>query len=167
MLDLEFDSRYAGYGPVCGTDEAGRGPLAGPVVAAAVILPPGAVIEGLDDSKKLTEKKREQLFDVIKEKAVAWGIGIADNKEIDELNILEATKTAMKRAITAVRDMLAERGSRRRQPQHKLRNTVRNNRQRRFEIPIDRRRVGPRKSLQRPSHGKARKRISRIRFHKT
>ena len=97
-------------GLVCGIDEAGRGPLAGPVCAAAVILPAEWEPEGLNDSKKLSAKKREELSDVIKEKAVAWGIGIADNNEIDELNILEATKTAMKRAIAAVRDMLSERG---------------------------------------------------------
>ena len=84
---------------ICGVDEAGRGPLAGPVYAAAVILPRGLVIEGLNDSKKLTEKRREALYDVIVEQAVAYGIGSADEKEIDEINILQATFLAMRRAI--------------------------------------------------------------------
>ena len=90
-------------------DEAGRGPLAGPVYAAAVILPSDCVIEGLNDSKKLTEKKREALFDEIKEKALAYGIASADEKEIDEINILNATFLAMKRAIASlsVRPVLA------------------------------------------------------------
>ena len=83
-------------------DEAGRGPLAGPVYAAAVILPRGLVIEGLNDSKKLTEKKRAELFDVITARAVAYGIGSADEKEIDEINILQATFLAMRRAIAAL-----------------------------------------------------------------
>ena len=84
---------------ICGVDEAGRGPLAGPVYAAAVILPRGLVIEGLNDSKKLTEKRREALYDVIIEQAVAYGIGSADEKEIDGINILQATFLAMRRAI--------------------------------------------------------------------
>ena len=94
---------------ICGVDEAGRGPLAGPVYAAAVILPRGLVIEGLNDSKKLTEKRREVLYDVIVEQAVAYGIGSADEKEIDEINILQATFLAMRRAIAqlAVRPDLA------------------------------------------------------------
>ena len=94
---------------ICGVDEAGRGPLAGPVYAAAVILPRGLVIEGLNDSKKLTEKRREVLYDVIVERAVAYGIGSADEKEIDEINILQATFLAMRRAIAqlAVRPDLA------------------------------------------------------------
>lgn len=87
---------------MCGIDEAGRGPLAGPVYAAAVILPPDCVIEGLNDSKKLTEARREKLFDVIVEKAVAYGIGSADEKEIDSLNILQATYLAMRRAVEAL-----------------------------------------------------------------
>ena len=87
---------------ICGVDEAGRGPLAGPVYAAAVILPRGLVIEGLNDSKKLTEKKRAELFDVITAKAVAYGIASADEKEIDEINILQATFLAMRRAIAAL-----------------------------------------------------------------
>ena len=88
-----------GYTLVCGVDEAGRGPLCGPVFAAACILPDGLVIEGLNDSKKLTEKKREKLFDIIKEEAVAYCIASASVEEIDELNILEADLLAMRRAI--------------------------------------------------------------------
>lgn len=92
----------AGYPAVCGIDEAGRGPLAGPVYAAAVILPLDCIIEGLNDSKKLSEKKREQLFDVIQEKAVAYGIGFASAEEIDRVNILQATFLAMGRAYEAM-----------------------------------------------------------------
>ena len=88
-----------GYRVVCGVDEAGRGPLAGPVCAAAVILPWGVQIDGLNDSKKLTDKKRRELYDVIAEKAVSFGIAMASEKEIDEINILQATFLAMQRAI--------------------------------------------------------------------
>ncbi len=95
----ERRAESAGHGPVCGVDEAGRGPLAGPVCAAAVILPLDCSIPGLNDSKKLTEKKREALFPIICEKAVAWGIGWASAEEIDEINILQATFLAMKRAV--------------------------------------------------------------------
>ena len=95
----EENALKAGYTTICGIDEAGRGPLAGPVYAAAVILPLGLEIEGLNDSKKISEKKREQLFDVICEKAVAYSIGIATEKEIDEINILNATFLAMHRAV--------------------------------------------------------------------
>ena len=84
---------------ICGVDEAGRGPLAGPVCAAAVILPKGLEIPGLTDSKKLTDKKRRELFPVIKEQAVAYGIGLASHEEIDEINILQATYLAMERAL--------------------------------------------------------------------
>ncbi|MFQ8954105.1 MAG: ribonuclease HII [Oscillospiraceae bacterium] len=83
----------------CGVDEAGRGPLAGPVCAAAVILPEGAVIAGLDDSKKLTEKKREKLYDIIKQTAVAYSVAYGTLEEIETVNILEATYLAMNRAI--------------------------------------------------------------------
>ena len=93
----------AGYKVVCGIDEAGRGPLAGPVYAAAVILPLGLEIEGLNDSKKLSEKKREQLFDVICEMAIDYSIGIATEKEIDEINILNATFLAMHRAVEGLK----------------------------------------------------------------
>ena len=86
-------------GVICGVDEAGRGPLAGPVCAAAVILPQGEIIPGLNDSKKLTDKKRRELFPVIKEKAIAYGIAFASEAEIDEINILQATFLAMQRAI--------------------------------------------------------------------
>ena len=104
MPSLEYENiKYAeGYTAVCGTDEAGRGPLCGPVVAAAVILPRDVEIEGLNDSKKLTEKKREKLFDIIKEKAVAYAIAEASAAEIDEINILNASMLAMKRAIDAL-----------------------------------------------------------------
>lgn len=95
----ENNALLNGYKNICGIDEAGRGPLAGPVYAAAVILPVGLEIEGLNDSKKLSEKKREQLFDVICEKAVSYSVGIATEKEIDEINILNATFLAMKRAV--------------------------------------------------------------------
>ena len=88
-----------GWSIVCGVDEAGRGPLAGPVYAAAVILPKYLEIEGLNDSKKLSPKKRETLYGVITEKALAWGVGSADEREIDEINILQATYLAMNRAI--------------------------------------------------------------------
>ena len=88
-----------GYDLVCGVDEAGRGPLAGPVCAAAVVLPRGLVIPGLDDSKKLSEKKREALYEIIKEKALSYAIAFASVAEIEENNILEATFIAMNRAI--------------------------------------------------------------------
>ncbi|MBQ7596569.1 MAG: ribonuclease HII [Clostridia bacterium] len=98
----ENEARAKGYKIICGVDEAGRGPLAGPVCAAAVILPQGCVIDGLNDSKKLTEKKREALYDVIKEKALAYSIAMASEKEIDEINILQATFLAMKRAVDSL-----------------------------------------------------------------
>ncbi|MBQ0079212.1 MAG: ribonuclease HII [Eubacterium sp.] len=93
-----------GYKYVAGVDEVGRGPLAGPVVTAAVILPDDFDVLGVDDSKKLSEKKRDELFDIIREKAVAYGIGMADESVIDDINILQATKLAMRRAL----DQLAE-----------------------------------------------------------
>ena len=96
---IEQELHECGYAYVCGVDEAGRGPLCGPVFAAACILPDGLYIEGLNDSKKLTEKKREKLFDIIKEEAVAYCIASASVEEIDELNILEADLLAMRRAI--------------------------------------------------------------------
>ena len=88
-----------GFSCVCGVDEAGRGPLAGPVCAAAVILPPDLEIEGLNDSKKLTDKRRRALYDVITEQALAYGIAFASEQEIDEINILQATFLAMRRAV--------------------------------------------------------------------
>ena len=101
MPDYEFEKAAvnSGFSCICGVDEAGRGPLAGPVCAAAVILPEGAVIEGLDDSKKLTEKKREKLYDIIKETAVAYSVAYGTLEEIESVNILEATYLAMNRAI--------------------------------------------------------------------
>lgn len=98
-FELEIIAKQKGYSFVCGVDEAGRGPLAGPVCAAAVILDPDAPIEGINDSKKLSEKKREALYDVIIEKAVAYGIAFATVEEIEEHNILNATYLAMNRAI--------------------------------------------------------------------
>ena len=95
----EINANNKGYNAVCGVDEAGRGPLAGPVYAAAVILPEGCEIEGLNDSKKISEKKREKLFDVIIEKAVSYSIASVDEKTIDEINILQATYLAMRKAV--------------------------------------------------------------------
>lgn len=100
-MTYEYENmlRQQGYNIVCGVDEAGRGPLAGPVFAAAVILPDNLGDLGINDSKKLSEKKRDALFDVIREKAIAYCVASADEKEIDEINILNATFLAMKRAV--------------------------------------------------------------------
>ena len=86
-------------GPVCGVDEAGRGPLAGPVVVAAVIMPRNSMIEGVNDSKKVSEKKREKLYDEITSSAIAWGVGIIDQNEIDDINILNATKKGLTQSL--------------------------------------------------------------------
>ena len=104
MPSYEYEEKHyaEGYAAVCGCDEAGRGPLCGPVVAAAVILPKGLEIEGLNDSKKLTEKKREALYEVIKEKALAYAIAEASPEEIDDINILNASMLAMRRAVDAL-----------------------------------------------------------------
>ncbi len=104
MTNQEFDEalRTQGAALLCGVDEAGRGPLAGPVFAAAVILDPQKIPEGLNDSKKLSEKKREALFDPICEQALAYGIGQASVEEIEEYNILQATFMAMRRAVEAL-----------------------------------------------------------------
>ncbi|WP_457942230.1 ribonuclease HII [Caproiciproducens sp. LBM24188] len=99
----ENAAKAKGYQYICGIDEAGRGPLAGPVFAAAVILPEGAVIEGLNDSKKLSAKKRELLYDKIMETALSWSVAFATEKEIDEINILQATFLAMKRACDGLK----------------------------------------------------------------
>ena len=99
LWKYESQCKADGYETVCGVDEAGRGPLAGPVYAAAVILPFGIDIPGLDDSKKLTEKKREKLFDIITSCAVSYGIACASPEEIDDINILNATYLAMNRAV--------------------------------------------------------------------
>ena len=99
LWSIENEIYDSGVGIICGVDEAGRGPLAGPVCAAAVILPRALEIEGLNDSKKLSEKKREELFAVITSRAIAYGIAFAEVEEIERLNILEATFIAMNRAI--------------------------------------------------------------------
>ena len=102
MWSIEREWFQKGYTCICGVDEAGRGPLAGPVCAAAVILPCDLVIPGLDDSKKLSDKKRRELFPLIKEQAAAFGIGMATHEEIDSFNILQATYLAMERALSAL-----------------------------------------------------------------
>lgn len=102
MLIIENEKRAEGYNLICGVDEAGRGPLAGPVYAAAVILPQNIIIPGLNDSKKLTEKRREELFDIIIEKAAAYSIASVDEKRIDEINILNATFEAMNNAVNSL-----------------------------------------------------------------
>ena len=99
MWEIEDSHFEKGVKLICGVDEAGRGPLAGPVCAAAVILPPHIEIPGLNDSKKLTDKKRRELYPVIMEQAIAYGIGLASHEEIDQINILQATYLAMERAI--------------------------------------------------------------------
>lgn len=99
MWEIENGIHSDGFKIICGVDEAGRGPLAGPVCAAAVILPMGLEIPGLTDSKKLTDQKRRELFPIIKEQAIAYGIGLASHEEIDEINILQATYLAMERAL--------------------------------------------------------------------
>lgn len=99
MWEIEREWKEKGYSVICGVDEAGRGPLAGPVCAAAVILPEDVEIPGLNDSKKLSDKRRRELFPQIKEKALAYGIAFASREEIDEINILQATFLAMQRAI--------------------------------------------------------------------
>lgn len=102
MSAFEEEAFEKGYVHIAGIDEAGRGPLAGPVVAAAVILDPQVPIPGVNDSKKLSEKKRAELMPLIQKQALAWGIGIVDEKVIDEINILEATKLAMRQAVHAL-----------------------------------------------------------------
>ncbi len=99
LYETEDALRERGLHLICGVDEAGRGPLAGPVAAAAVVLPPGLVIPGLNDSKKLSEKKREALYEVITREAVGWSVGLASAAEIDDINILQATFLAMRRAV--------------------------------------------------------------------
>ena len=106
----EGDLHEQGYRCIAGIDEVGRGPLAGPVVAAAVVLPEEFSVLGIDDSKKLSEKRREELFVEIKKHAVAWGIGMADHQVIDEINILQATKLAMRRAVHDLEQKLADAG---------------------------------------------------------
>lgn len=95
----EYEEKYSNLDYICGVDEVGRGPLVGPVVASAVILPKNYYIEGLTDSKKLSKKKRESFFEIINKDALAIGIGVIDNQKIDEINILEASRLAMKIAV--------------------------------------------------------------------
>ncbi len=104
---IEYDTiiRREGKGLLCGVDEAGRGPIAGPVVAAAVIFSDDVYIEGVYDSKKVTHKRREELYDEITSQALCWGVGIIDNRQIDELNILNATKEAMNLAISRLKEV--------------------------------------------------------------
>lgn len=102
-LQYETAARNSGFNIICGVDEAGRGPLAGPVCAAAVILAPGQIIDGVNDSKKLTEKKREILFDKIISECEDYSIAYASEKEIDEMNILQATFLAMRRAVNGLK----------------------------------------------------------------
>ena len=108
MKTLERELYKEGYSFIAGVDEVGRGPLAGPVVAACVVLPADFNILGVDDSKKVTEKKRNELYDLILENAICYGIGEKDNNVIDEVNILEATKLAMRDAVAAADNMLKE-----------------------------------------------------------
>lgn len=103
MKAYENELYIKGYNLICGVDEAGRGPLCGPVVAAAVILPKDIYIEGVNDSKKLTEKKRELLYEEITKKAIAWAVGISDVDVIEEVNILNATRLAMKQAVEGLK----------------------------------------------------------------
>ncbi len=102
MWELEDACQAQGYGVIAGVDEAGRGPLAGPVCAAAVILPRHLIIPGLNDSKKLSDRKRRELFPIIQSQAIAYGIGFASQQEIDEINILQATFLAMRRALACL-----------------------------------------------------------------
>lgn len=101
-LEFEKQEQSKGATLIAGVDEVGRGPLAGPVVVASVIMPTDELIEGVDDSKKLSEKKREKLYPLILEKAICYNLAVVDEKTIDEINILEATKKAMKEAITGM-----------------------------------------------------------------
>lgn len=123
LWEIERGLIAQGVAPICGVDEAGRGPLAGPVCAAAVILPPELEIPGLNDSKKLTDKKRRALYDIIVEEAVSYGIAMASEQEIDEINILQATFNAMERAMDqlTVRPALA---------------LIDGNRERPFPVPV-------------------------------
>lgn len=102
LKQIEENLHSQGIEYICGIDEAGRGPLAGPVVVAAAIMPKDSMIEGVNDSKKVSEKKRELLYEKITEEAIAWGVGIIDQKEIDRINILNATKEGLTQAIKAL-----------------------------------------------------------------
>jgi len=104
LKEIENELYDAGVNKVCGIDEAGRGPLAGPVVVAAVIMPQDSMIEGVNDSKKVSEKKREQLYEEIIQNAIAWGVGIIDPKDIDDINILNATKKGLTTALKELKE---------------------------------------------------------------
>ena len=99
LKEQEKELRKKGFNTICGIDEAGRGPLAGPVVVASVIMPADSMIEGVNDSKKVSEKKREELFEIITNEAISYGVGIIDQKEIDRINILNATKEGLTMAV--------------------------------------------------------------------
>lgn len=102
LKQIEENLHSQGIEYICGIDEAGRGPLAGPVVVAAAIMPKDSMIEGVNDSKKVSEKKRELLYEKITEEAIAWGVGIIDQKEIDRINILNATKEGLTEAVKSL-----------------------------------------------------------------
>ena len=102
LKEIEKEWYQKGVKKICGIDEAGRGPLAGPVVVAAVIMPENSMIEGVNDSKKISEKKREKLYEEITSQAITWGVGIIDQNEIDNINILNATKKGLTQAILAL-----------------------------------------------------------------
>ena len=99
LKEIEKDLHSKGFNKICGIDEAGRGPLAGPVVVAAVVMPKNSFIEGVNDSKKVSEKKREKLYEEITSSAISWGVAIIDQKEIDDINILNATKKGLTQAL--------------------------------------------------------------------
>ncbi len=103
LKQIEEEMHNQGINYICGIDEAGRGPLAGPVVVAAAIMPRDSMIEGVNDSKKLSEKKREALYELITNEAIAWGVGIIDQKEIDRINILNATKEGLTTAVKSLK----------------------------------------------------------------
>ncbi len=103
LKQIEKEIYETGIKTICGIDEAGRGPLAGPVVVAAVIMPQNSTIEGVNDSKKVTEKKRELLYETITQEALAWAVGISNQQEIDEINILQATKKALTKAVQGLK----------------------------------------------------------------
>lgn len=103
LKEIEKELYNKGFKNICGIDEAGRGPLAGPVVVGAVILPENSFIEGVNDSKKVSEKKREKLYDIITEDAISYSVGIVDQKTIDEINILNATKLGVKLALEGLK----------------------------------------------------------------
>ena len=103
LKEIEKDLYGKGFKNICGIDEAGRGPLAGPVVVAGVIMPPDSMIEGVNDSKKVSEKKREKLYDEIIENAISYSVGIVDQKEIDRVNILNATKAGLTESVKGLK----------------------------------------------------------------